>query len=101
MCLLIAKLKVKTFSHGSNLSQVATMNRTGVLCSELTSTKKEEDLTPIFTSIALKCDYIKAGLGIKMLWRKSLDGNGSRQKWKMNKMEDDQNGRQLKLKTTK
>merc|ERR1711895_353323 len=78
-----------------------TVNRAGVLCSELTSTKKEEDLTPIFTSIALKCDYIKAGLGIKMLWRKSLDENVSRQKWKMNKIEDDQNGRRPKWKTTK
>merc|ERR1711895_283210 len=57
--------------------------------------------SPIFTSIALKCDYIKAGPGIKMLWRKSLDENGSRQKWKTTKMEEDQNVRRSKWKTTK
>ena len=36
----------------------------------------------VFTSIAVNCEYIKAGLGIKVWWRKFSDQNGWRPIWK-------------------
>ena len=52
------KVKGKNFFTRKQLKVSSNSEqRTGVLCN---------DLTLIFTSIALKCEYIKAGLGIKV-----------------------------------
>ena len=51
------KVKGKNFFTCKQLKVSSNSYRTGVLGS---------DLTLIFTSIALKCEYIKAGPGIKV-----------------------------------
>ena len=62
--MLISNVFINCKAQGKNFFTQKQLKVSSI--SELTSTKYEENLTPLFTSIVLKCEYMKAGHAIKV-----------------------------------